>query len=190
MSEPTRAVEEAPEVTSPEVAESSRVKMTIMALSGVVFLLVAVVIYLLPNQSSGSGPSTLATLNAFLNCCATLCLILGFVFIKMKKIKAHRRAMLSAFGISSMFLLTYLLHHAQVGSVPFRHYGIIRTVYFSILIPHIILSAFVVPMALLTIYRGWTDRIELHRKIARITLPLWLYVSVSGVAVYYLLYHA
>jgi len=190
MSELTPPSEVSETQAPSEDAESSRVKMTIMALSGLVFLLIAVVIYMLPNQSAGSGPSTLATLNAFLNGCATVCLIAGLVFIKMKKIVLHRRAMLSAFGISSMFLLTYLLHHAQVGSVPFEREGIIRTVYFAILVPHIILSAFVVPMALLTIYRGWTNRVELHRKIAKITLPLWLYVSVSGVAVYYLLYHA
>jgi uncharacterized membrane protein YozB (DUF420 family) len=114
---------------------------------------------------------------------------LGFVFIKAKNLAWHRRSMLAAFGISSMFLLTYLLHHAQVGSVPFRGTGVLRTVYFALLIPHIILSAAVVPMALLTIYRGWTDRIALHKKIAKWTLPLWLYVSVSGVAVYYMLYH-
>ena len=170
-------------------AESSKVKMTVMALSGLVFLLIAVVIYLLPAQRQGGEPSMLATLNAFLNSCATICLIAGLIFVKRGNIALHRRAMLSAFGISSMFLLTYLLHHAQVGSVPFQHQGTIRVVYFAILIPHILLSAFVVPMALLTIYRGWTNRVMLHRKIARFTLPLWLYVSVSGVIVYYMLYH-
>lgn len=88
-----------------------------------------------------------------------------------------------------MFLVTYLIHHAQVGSVPFQGKGAIRVVYFSLLIPHIVLSAAVVPMALLTIYRGWTNRVALHRKIARITLPIWLFVSGSGVAVYFMLYH-
>jgi uncharacterized membrane protein YozB (DUF420 family) len=150
---------------------------------------VAVVIYMLPHRSPTEGPSALATLNAFLNMCATVCLIFGFVFVKRKNIRWHRRSMLAAFGISSMFLITYLLHHAAVGSVPFRGEGPIRVVYFSLLIPHIVLSAAVVPLALLTIYRGWTQRIELHRKIARITLPIWLFVSVSGVAVYLMLYH-
>lgn len=170
-------------------AESAQVKMTVMALSGLVFLLVAVVIYMLPHRGSTQGPSALATLNAFLNSCATLCLVAGFVFIKRRNIRWHRRAMLAAFGISSMFLVTYLLHHAQVGSVPFRGVGWIRGVYFGLLIPHIFLSAAVVPLALLTIYRGWTQRIELHRKIARVTLPIWLFVSVSGVTVYFMLYH-
>ncbi len=159
-----------------------------MALSGVVFLGVAFVIYLLPSQGAPGGPSVLATLNACLNATASLCLILGFVFIKRRNIAAHRRAMLSAFGLSCMFLLTYLMHHAQVGSVPFRGVGAIRTVYFALLVPHIILAAVVVPLALLTIYRGWTTRIEQHRKVARVTLPIWMYVSVSGVALYFMLY--
>lgn len=169
--------------------ESGRVRMVITALTGVVFLAVVVVIYLLPHQSPEDGPSILATLNAFLNACATACLILGLVFIRQKNIVWHRRSMLSAFGISAMFLLTYLFHHARVGSVPFEGTGVIRWIYFGLLIPHIILAALVVPLALLTIYRGWTNRIELHKKIARITLPIWLYVSVSGVAVYVMLYH-
>ena len=186
---PSPAHPEAPDVVEREQTESSRVKMTVTALTGLVFLLVAIVVYMLPNKGYSGGPSPLATLNAFLNACATLCLIAGFVFIKSKKIVWHRRSMLAAFGISSMFLLTYLLHHAQVGSVPFKGTGVLRIVYFSLLIPHILLSAAVVPMALLTIYRGWTLRIALHRKIARITLPIWLFVSISGVCVYYMLYH-
>ncbi len=169
--------------------ESNRVRLVVTALSGMVFLLVAGVIYLLPHQIHGGGPSPLATVNAFLNICATLCLLGGFICIKVKNIRWHRRFMLSAFGISSMFLLTYLMHHAQVGSVKFTGTGILRTVYFSLLIPHIILSAVVVPLALLTIYRGWTQRIELHKKIARITFPIWLFVSTSGIAVYFMLYH-
>lgn len=169
--------------------ESAQVRLIVMALSGLVFLLVAVVIYLLPHRGGTTGPSALASLNAFLNTCATFCLVAGLVFIKRKNIRWHRRSMLAAFGISSMFLVTYLLHHAAVGSVPFRGVGLLRVVYFSLLIPHIVLSAAVVPLALLTIYRGWTERIELHRKIARVTLPIWLFVSVSGVAVYFMLYH-
>ena len=96
--------------------------------------------------------------------------------------------MVTAFVLSSLFLVTYLIHHAQVGSVPFRHEGWIRGVYFAVLVPHVILAAAIVPLVLLTIYRGWTDRIEKHRQIARWTLHCWLYVSVSGVAVYLMLY--
>jgi len=175
--------------TENQSGESAQVKMSIVALSGLVFLLVACVIYMLPSRGYATSPSPLATLNAFLNGCATICLLCGWVFIKSKNLLWHRRSMLAAFGISSMFLLTYLLHHAQVGSVPFKGTGLVRVVYFALLIPHILLSAAVIPLALLTIYRGWTGRVSLHRKIAVITLPLWLYVSVSGVAVYYMLYH-
>ncbi len=175
--------------TSEGSPESNKVRLIIVALSAFVFLAVTAVIYLLPSHGHAEGPSPLATLNAFLNSAAAICLTLGLVFIKQKKIRWHRRMMLSAFGISSTFLITYLLHHARVGSVAYQGEGILRTVYFSLLIPHVILAAAVVPLALLTIFRGWTNRIEAHRKVARITLPIWLYVSVSGVAVYYMLYH-
>lgn len=188
---PPRAV---PEPTSPthaghEPSESAQARWVILALSGVVFLGVAVVIYLLPSQGTASGPSVLATLNACLNASASVYLLTGFAFIRRGNVAAHRRAMLAAFGLSCMFLLSYLLHHARVGSVAFTGVGWIRTVYFALLIPHIVLAAAVVPLALLTIYRGWTSRISAHRKIARITLPIWLYVSFSGVALYWMLYH-
>jgi len=96
--------------------------------------------------------------------------------------------MLSAFALSSVFLVTYLVHHAQVGSVKYQGEGVLRALYFALLVPHILLAAVVVPLALLTIYRGWTNRITLHRRIARVTLPVWLFVSVSGVIVYFMLY--
>ncbi len=169
--------------------ESARVRGVITALSGVVFLGVAVVIYLLPTQGVPGQPSILATLNACLNGTAAVFLCVGFLQIRRGNIRAHRRSMLSAFGLSCMFLLTYLLHHARVGSVPFQGEGAVRVVYFGLLIPHIFLAAAVVPLALLTIYRGWTNRLALHKKIAKITLPIWLYVSVSGVALYWMLYH-
>lgn len=169
--------------------ESPKVRMVALALSGLVCLFVTVVVYFLPGRTYTGGPSPLATLNAFLNVCATVCLVLGYLFIRQKNIRWHRRSMLAALGISALFLVTYLLHHAQVGAVPYQGQGPLRVVYFSLLIPHIILSAVVLPLALLTVYRGWTARIALHKKIARITLPIWLFVSVSGVLVYYMLYH-
>ena len=97
--------------------------------------------------------------------------------------------MVGAFVLSSLFLVTYLLHHAQVGSVPFQKEGWIRGVYFAVLVPHVALAVVIVPLVLFTIHRGWTKRIAKHREIARWTLPLWLYVSVSGVTVYLMLYH-
>jgi putative membrane protein len=97
--------------------------------------------------------------------------------------------MVTAFALSSVFLVTYLIHHSRAGSVEYAGVGWLRTVYFAILLPHIVLAAVIVPMALLSIYRGWTGKVAAHRKIARWTLPLWLYVSVSGVLVYGMLYY-
>ena len=110
-------------------------------------------------------------------------------FIEKMKATAHKTCMLSAFVVSSFFLVSYLLHHYQVGSVPFLGRGWQRNVYFALLIPHVVLAACVVPLALTTIHRGWKSRLEQHVRIARWTLPIWLYVSVSGVLIYWMLYH-
>lgn len=131
----------------------------------------------------------LPTLDAFFNACAAACLVTGYVFIRRKNVAAHRACMLTAFGFSVAFLAVYLTHHAQVGSVPFRGTGFVRTLYFLLLIPHIILAMAVVPMAITTIRRGLSGRVVEHRSIARKTLPVWLYVSVTGVLVYFMLYH-
>ncbi|MBK7580604.1 MAG: DUF420 domain-containing protein [Myxococcales bacterium] len=134
-------------------------------------------------------PNALATLNAVLNSVATVCLVAGWVFIRRGDRVRHRACMLSAFGVSVVFLISYLIHHARVGSVPFRGTGAIRSVYFAVLIPHVLLAATVVPLALVTLMRALRERFDRHRRIARIALPVWLYVSVSGVVVYALLYH-
>ncbi len=130
----------------------------------------------------------LPAVNAILNSIAALLLLLGFVFIKQKKIAQHRACMLGAFGVSTVFLVCYLIHHAQVGSVPFRGSAALRPIYFAILVPHVILAAAVVPLALTTIYRALKGDVAKHKRLARITLPVWLFVSVSGVAVYLMLY--
>jgi len=169
-------------------SESPAVRGTIFGLSAFVFVAVSLVIYVLPAPDRGPAPTTLATVNALLNAGATLFLLIGFAFVKARNIALHRLSMLTAFGFSSVFLVTYLLHHAQAGSVPFAGEGLVRILYFAILIPHVVLAAVVVPLALFTIYRGWTNRVALHKKVARITLPIWLYVSVSGVVVYLMLY--
>lgn len=130
----------------------------------------------------------LPTLNAVLNSLAGVLLVLGFVFIKQKKVAQHRACMLAAFGVSAVFLVSYLIHHAQVGSVPFKGPAALRPVYFAILIPHVILAAAVVPLALTTIYRGLKGNVQKHKPLARVTLPVWLFVSVSGVVVYLMLY--
>jgi uncharacterized membrane protein YozB (DUF420 family) len=135
-----------------------------------------------------AAPMILPAVNAVLNSIAALLLVLGFVFIRQKKIAQHRACMLAALGVSTVFLICYLVHHARVGSVPFRGTGAVRLVYFAILVPHVILAAAVVPMALTTVYRGLKGNIVKHRPLARVTLPVWLFVSVSGVAVYLMLY--
>lgn len=131
----------------------------------------------------------LPAVNATLNATSAILLMWGFSLIHRRQIELHRRVMLSAFGVSILFLISYLVYHAQVGSVRFQKTGPIRTVYFAILISHTILAALVPPLAAVTLYRAWTGRFERHRKIARITLPIWLYVSVTGVIVYLMLYH-
>lgn len=130
----------------------------------------------------------LPSVNAALNSLSAAFLILGFLFIKSKKIKAHKACMLSAFSSSSLFLISYLVYHYQVGSVPFKGLGWIRTVYFTILFTHTILAAAVVPLALITLTRALKEKFAAHRRIARWTFPIWLYVSVTGVVVYWMLY--
>ena len=155
-----------------------------------VFGAVVIVLYGISGGGAAQGtPGALATVNAALNGSAALFLLTGYLFIRKRNVKAHRTCMVTAFVLSSLFLVTYLLHHAQVGSVPFRHEGWIRGLYFAVLVPHVALAMVIVPLALFTIYRGWTGRIVKHRKIARWTLPFWLYVSVSGIIVYLMLYH-
>jgi len=172
--------------------ESKAARRIIAGLSALVVILVAVVLYAVPHAgaraSSGGEPDGLATVNACLNGGSAVLLILGFSFIKRKNVALHRLAMSGAFTLSSAFLVTYLVHHARVGSVPYRGTGVLRVVYFAILVPHVVLAAGIVPMALLTIYRGFIRDIARHRPLARRTLPLWLYVSVSGVVLYFMLY--
>jgi uncharacterized membrane protein YozB (DUF420 family) len=131
----------------------------------------------------------LPTLNATLNATSALLLITGYLLIRNGHIEAHRRAMISAFVCSAAFLTSYVVYHAQAGSKPFPGTGTARAIYFSILIPHVVLAAAVLPMAILTLRRGLARNDTAHRRIARVTLPVWLFVSVTGVAVYLMLYH-
>jgi uncharacterized membrane protein YozB (DUF420 family) len=130
----------------------------------------------------------LPALNATLNLTSAVLLVIGWRLIKRRRIQAHRRTMLAAFTSSTLFLISYVVYHAQVGSKPFPGTGIARTIYFSILIPHVVLAAVILPLALVTLRRGLARRDVAHRRIARITLPLWLFVSVTGVIVYLMLY--
>jgi uncharacterized membrane protein YozB (DUF420 family) len=132
--------------------------------------------------------SSLPVLNAALNSLSAVFLLAGVLFIKSHKQNAHRICMLSAFGCSMLFLISYLIYHYQVGSVPFRRQGWIRPVYFSILLTHTVLATAVVPLALITLNRALRRKFDAHRRIARWTFPIWLYVSVTGVIVYWMLY--
>jgi uncharacterized membrane protein YozB (DUF420 family) len=130
----------------------------------------------------------LPALNAALNAIAAILLVIGYVLIRRRQIRAHRAVMISAFAMSTLFLISYLVYHANVGSRPFAGQGAVRTVYFIILVSHIILAALIVPMAVVTLIRGLRERFDRHVRIARWTLPIWLYVSVTGVIVYLMLY--
>jgi uncharacterized membrane protein YozB (DUF420 family) len=126
--------------------------------------------------------------NAILNATAAVLLITGWVLIRQRRIETHRKVMLAAFSVSCLFLVSYLVYHFNVGSVRFTRQGTIRTVYFSVLLTHTVLAAAVPFLAIITLRRGLAARYDSHRTIARWTLPIWLYVSVTGVAVYWMLY--
>ncbi len=130
----------------------------------------------------------LPALNATLNATATVLLVTGYRLIRAGKREAHQKAMLAAFVMSVLFLISYLVYHAQVGSVPFQKQGLIRTVYFFVLITHVVLAALVPFLAGATLWRAWKGQFDRHRKVARWTFPIWLYVSVTGVIVYWMLY--
>jgi uncharacterized membrane protein YozB (DUF420 family) len=130
----------------------------------------------------------LPALNASLNGVAALFLIAGYAFIRRRQVAAHRAAMLAAVAASALFLVSYVIYHANAGSRPFTGTGPIRLVYFGILITHVVLAAAIVPMVLTTLARAFRQRFDRHAAIARRTLPLWLYVSVTGVVIYLMLY--
>lgn len=130
----------------------------------------------------------LPALNATLNGLAALFLLAGYFFIRRRMIGAHRFSMLTAFGCSIFFLVSYLYYHSQVGSVRFQGTGAIRTVYFTVLISHTVLAAAVPFLAAVTLFRALKERFDRHRALARWTLPIWLYVSVTGVTIYWMLY--
>jgi len=131
----------------------------------------------------------LPTINATLNATAAVLLVWGYTLIRRKRIQTHRKVMTSAFVVSCAFLVCYLIYHYQVGSVHFPRTGLLRTVYLSILGTHTVLAATVPVLAIITLRRGLAARFDRHRAIARWTFPLWLYVSVTGVIVYVMLYH-
>jgi putative membrane protein len=134
--------------------------------------------------------SSLPTVNAVLNSASAVFLLLGFVFIRRGRVQAHKTCMLSAFSCSVVFLISYIYYHVHAGIHRFPSHGWIRPVYMTILTSHTILAVMILPLILITLYRALKSDFIRHRKIAIWTWPLWLYVSVTGVVVYWLLYHA
>ena len=132
--------------------------------------------------------STWPLLNACLNGTSALFISSGFVAIRCRRIAVHRACMLAACATSVVFLVSYLLYHHQVGSTAFTGQGAVRVVYFTVLISHTVLAMVIVPLVVMTLYRAWREQWPRHRRLARWTLPLWLYVSVTGVVIYIMLY--
>ena len=132
--------------------------------------------------------SQLPIFNAALNSLSAVFLLTGYLLIRAKNLRAHRACMLSAFACSTLFLASYLIYHYHVGSVPYKGQGWTRVVYFGILLTHTILASAVVPLAVITLTRALREKFDAHRRIARWAFPIWLYVSVTGVVVYMMLY--
>lgn len=133
--------------------------------------------------------TVLPTVNAVLNASAAVAMVAGFVAIRRRRIAVHRACMLTAVGFSVLFLCSYIFYHAQVGSRPYGGGGWLRTLYLSILLTHTVLAVAIVPLVGTTLYRALSAQFARHARLARFTFPLWLYVSVTGVVVYWMLYH-
>ncbi len=142
-----------------------------------------------PGQGGRADVAALPVLNAVLNGTSAGLLTAGWVSIRKHRIAAHRACMLGAFCVSVLFLVSYVLYHALAGSRPFTGQGWVRWLYFPVLVSHIVLAAAMVPFVLTTLYRALTADFGRHARLARLTLPVWLYVAVTGVVVYWMLYH-
>ena len=176
---------------------SERAVLWVIAVVSAGALLALAMLLLGRGATPGAAPNVIAlpAVNALLNTASAVLLTAGFVFIRRRNVAAHRACMLGAFAVSVVFLACYVVYHAYAGSRPFTGQGWIRPVYFVLLVSHIVLAAAIVPLALTTIYRGLaayrglTPQVDRHKRLARRTLPIWLYVSITGVIVYVLLYH-
>ena len=131
----------------------------------------------------------LPTLNAILNSTSAVLLVWGYILIRQRKIESHRKVMIGAFSVSVLFLVSYVIYHALAGSRPFTGLGWVRWVYFPVLVSHIVLAAAMVPFVLTTLHRALSGDFTRHARHARLTVPVWLYVSVTGVVVYAMIYH-
>ena len=160
---------------------------TILAISAAATLFLFWLIYVHPAAASSSQYAFLPALNALLNGLSATALLICYTFIKSRRIAAHRAAMMTAFGFSTLFLVSYIAHHALHGDVRYPIHAALRSVYLPLLASHIILAIVALPLVLVTFFFSLSGRIPQHRKIARWTFPLWLYVSVTGVVTYVML---
>ena len=133
--------------------------------------------------------SDLPAVNASLNATSAVLLAVGYAFIRKKQVNAHRACMVSAFVVSTLFLVSYVVYHLHAGRMKFPGQGLVRVVYFTVLLTHTVLAVAIVPLVLTTLYRAVRGQFERHVRIARWTLPIWFYVSVTGVIIYFMLYH-
>jgi len=155
---------------------------------GVVLVVAVLLLGHAPGRGGRADVSALPALNAILNAASAALLSCGWVAIRRRRIATHRACMLGAFSVSVLFLVSYVVYHALAGSRPFTGQGWIRPVYFAVLVSHVVLAAGMVPFVLTTLYRAVGADFARHARLARLTLPVWLYVSVTGVVVYVLLY--
>ncbi len=166
----------------------TRALITILIVSGIALLFLIYLLYFRETaEAVDAWVYQLPALNAFLNSISTVLIVAGFVAIKKKKFILHMRFMLTAFIFSALFLISYLVYHNFVGHTPFPGEGFIRPIYFTILISHIILSATVVPLVLTSYYFAFAGKFRTHRKVSKWTFPVWLYVSVTGVIIFFML---
>ena len=169
-----------------------RDRFALLVIAGMSVAIVGLVGYLLlGHQPPSAGPAWVAALpllNACLNATSAALLTGGWLFIRRRRVTAHKTSMVSALVVSTLFLVSYVTYHSLAGSRPFGGQGWIRLVYFPLLVSHIALAAVIVPLALTTVYHALQESFARHVRIARWTLPLWLYVSVTGVLVYWMLY--
>ncbi len=166
---------------------NDRVAIPIIVLLSVLVPVAVALLILFPQVfklEMGIERSTLPAFHAFLNGLTAVLLVLGLFFIMRKNIAAHRLVMMSAFGLSAVFLVSYVISKLNADPIPYGGEGYLRYLYFFILISHILLSIPVLPLAMLSIYRGWTQEYEKHRSLVRYTFPIWLYVAITGVLVY------
>lgn len=172
---------------APESNKTAIAGMIALSVAATVFLLWLIYVHTAP-RAFADRLLFLPALDALMNGLAGICLIAGFYFIRRRNIRAHRRSMITALVFSCIFLVMYTVNHALHGDILYQGLGVMRTVYFSVLISHIVLCTVALPMVLITFFFSLTGRFPQHKKIARFTFPIWLYVSITGVAVFAMLH--